>query len=188
MYRQKKGGGSARFQHSARCASKWRRPNHRKSYARLCGWATWGRFFCFFFKGVRVTPGAQWPASVAAQVVWQAKQTKFGFIQVYSSAPDLLFLTENRALRGGHLHDSIEFFSHAFVHSEIGEVVDRWLWNEWSSVQMRSAPCPFLLHFFCDAAEPDCVVVLVIPWHDKVNKVNDWTLTDRAWGDHFRPH
>ena len=25
MYRQKKGGGSARFHHSARCASKWRR-------------------------------------------------------------------------------------------------------------------------------------------------------------------
>ena len=28
VYRQtKKGGGSARFHHSARCASKWRRPN-----------------------------------------------------------------------------------------------------------------------------------------------------------------
>ena len=27
VYRPKKGGGSARFQHSARCASKWRRPN-----------------------------------------------------------------------------------------------------------------------------------------------------------------
>ena len=55
---------------------------------------------------------------------------------------------------------------------------------------MRPAPCPFLLQFFfCDAAEPNCVVVvLVIPWHGKVNKVNDWTLTDRAWGDHFRPH
>ena len=45
MYRHKKKGGgaeggSARFQHSARCASKWRRPNlhagkpnHGKSYA-----------------------------------------------------------------------------------------------------------------------------------------------------------
>ena len=41
-----------------------------------------------------------------------------------------------------------KFFSHAFVDSEIAEVVDRWLWSEWSSVQMRSAPCPFLLHFF----------------------------------------
>ena len=30
-----------------------------------------------------------------------------------------------------------------FVDSEIAEVVDRWLWSEWSSVQMRSAPCPF---------------------------------------------
>ena len=48
---------------------------------------------------------------MAAQVIWQAKQTKFGFIQVYSSAPHLLFLTENRALRGGHLHDSVDFFS-----------------------------------------------------------------------------
>ena len=57
-------------------------------------------------------------------------------------------------------------FSHAFADSEIAEVVDRWLWSEWSSVQMRSAPCPFLLHFFfCEAAEPDCVVVLMIPWH-----------------------
>ena len=37
VYRQKKGGGSARFHHSARCASKWRRPNHKKSYAMLCG-------------------------------------------------------------------------------------------------------------------------------------------------------
>ena len=25
----------------------WGRPNHRKSYAMLCGWATWGRFLCF---------------------------------------------------------------------------------------------------------------------------------------------
>ena len=24
------------------------RPNHRKSYAMPCGWATWGSFFCFF--------------------------------------------------------------------------------------------------------------------------------------------
>ena len=143
------------------------------------------------FNGVRVASGAQWPTSVAAQVIWQAKQIKFGFIKVYSRAPDLLFLTENWALRGGHLHDSMDFFPRAFVDSEIAEVVDCWLRSEWSSVQLRSAPDFLLLHFFfCDAAEPDCVVVvvLVIPWHDKVNKVSDWTLTDWAWGDHFRPH
>ena len=35
------------------------------------------------------------------------------------------FLTENRALRGGHRHDSIEFFSHAFVDSEVAEVINR---------------------------------------------------------------
>ena len=28
---KKKGGGSARFHHSARCASKWRRPNLREA-------------------------------------------------------------------------------------------------------------------------------------------------------------
>ena len=27
-------------------------------------------------------------------------------------------------------------------------MVDRWLWSGLSSVQMRSTPCPFLLHFF----------------------------------------
>ena len=32
MYRQKKGGGSAQFQHSASCASKWRRPG----WSRFC--------------------------------------------------------------------------------------------------------------------------------------------------------
>ena len=99
VYRQKKKGGGERVA-SAQCEvhlkmataePAWGRPNHRKSYAMLCGWATWGRFFCFL-RG-SVTAGAQWLASVTTQVVWQAKQIKFGFIQVYSSAPDLLFLT-----------------------------------------------------------------------------------------------
>ena len=36
--------------------------------------------------------------------------------------------------------------------------------GEWLSVQIRSAPDLSLLFFlFCDAAVPDCVVVLVIP-------------------------
>ena len=60
-----------------------------------------------------------------------------------------LFLTENRVHSGAVTYMiQSKFFSHAFVDSEIAEVVDRWLWSEWSSVQMRSAPFPFLLHFF----------------------------------------
>ena len=76
------GGGSARFHHSARCASKWRRPNLREA-----GRTTGNPMLCYagerlgvavcVFWGVRVASGAQWPTSVAAQVIWQAKQTKF---------------------------------------------------------------------------------------------------------------
>ena len=52
---------------------------------------------------------------------------------------------------------------------------------------LRSGPFVafnFFFFFFGDTAETDRVVVLVIPWHDKVN---DWTLTDRALGDQYRP-
>ena len=81
------GGGSARFHHSARCASKRRRPNLREA-----GRTTGNPMLCYagerlrvafcVFWGARVASGAQWPTSVAAQVIWQAKQTKFGFSQV----------------------------------------------------------------------------------------------------------
>ena len=97
----------------------WGRPNHRKSYAMQCGWATWTRFFCFW--GVRVTPGAQWPASVAAQVIWQAKQTKFGFIQVCSSAPHLSWRRAVHSMAVTYMIWS-SFFPCAFVDSEIAEM------------------------------------------------------------------
>ena len=75
---------------------------------------------------VRVAPGAQWPASVAAQVSWQAKQTKFGCIQVYSSALHLLFLTDKRATVHSVAVTYIMWFDHffrcAFVDSKIAEV------------------------------------------------------------------
>ena len=93
---KKRGGGSARFHHSARCASKWRRPNLREA-GRTTGnpmqcyaGERLGVAFCVFW-GVRVGSGAQWPTSVAAQVIWQAKQTKFGFCQVLSKAHHTLF-------------------------------------------------------------------------------------------------
>ena len=56
VYRQKKGGGGKRAV-SPQCEVRlkmataepaWGRPNHRKSYAMLCGWAAWGRFLCFW--------------------------------------------------------------------------------------------------------------------------------------------
>ena len=54
VYRQKKGGRKRAV--SPQCEVRLKmataepacgRPNHRKSYAMLCGWATWGRFLCF---------------------------------------------------------------------------------------------------------------------------------------------
>ena len=62
---KKKGGGSTRFHHSARCASKWRRPNLREAgrttgNPMLCyAGERLGVAFCVFW-GVRVASGAQW--------------------------------------------------------------------------------------------------------------------------------
>ena len=74
------------------------------------------------------------------------------------------FLTENRALRGGHRHDSIEFFF-ACIRRFRDSRGDKPLTLE-RVVAGSNALCsvPFFASlFFCDAAEPDCVVVLVIP-------------------------
>ena len=200
VYHQKKrGGGGRKRAVSAQCEVRlkmagaepaWGKPNHRESYALLSGWATWSRFFCsffFFFWGVRVASGAQWPTSVAAQVIWQAKKkTKFGFIQVYSSAPDLLFLTKNRALCGGHLDDSMDFFS-TYIRRFRDSRGGRPLTLERTVVGSNTL-CfgPFVASLFFvwrGRARLRCRFGDPLTW-----KVNDWTLTDRAWGDHFSPH
>ena len=79
----------------------------------LCWWATWSRSLVIL--GVWVASRAQWPASVVAQVSWQAKTTKL--FNCKRTAPS--FVTENRALPCRLSAGFERFFPRAFVNRPI---------------------------------------------------------------------
>ena len=62
----------------------------------------------------------------------------------------LLFRTQDRALRGGHLHDLIDFFPRAFVDSdpEIAEVDRAQIFEGLVVVSNTLCSGLLLLHFF----------------------------------------
>ena len=163
VYSQRKGGGSVRFQHSGRSAWKWRPPNLREAGRTIgnpmLGYAgeRLGFAFSVFLRGSGSSGSAVTSIDIsgrlAAQVIGQAKQTKFGFNQVYSSAPHLLLLTESRSLRGGHLHDLINFFPRAFEDSRDGWTAD-FLAKGCCMVQMHALRSgPFVASLFCETRQ-----------------------------------
>ena len=153
-------------------------------------------WFFSVFQGVRAAPRAQRPVSVAAQVSWQAKQTKFGFIQVYSCGLHLVFPTENRTICGGHEHHLINFFTmciRPFGDSPGGDrlkILER-------MVLGSSAFCSELLvaftFFFCDAVEPSGASARNLPQpgrrHFEVHIVLSWdrALPPPFWGRYTTP-
>ena len=104
---------------------------------------------------VRVAPGAQWQASVAAQVSWKGgknlNSAVFKCIQAHCTF--FFWLRTVHSVAVNYMIWSIFFH----VHSSLRRW-PRWkggrVLSESSSGQMRSAPDFLLLHFFCDAAEP----------------------------------
>ena len=123
---KKKGGGSARFHHSARCASKWRRPNLREAEPQeiLCfamRVSDLGSLFVFF-------EGFGLVREHSDQHQWQHRlfdkrnKQNLDLVKFSQKHTTHLFLTENRALPGGD-HDSMDFFHPAVVDSEIAGAV-----------------------------------------------------------------
>ena len=156
----KKGEGSVRFQHSARCASKWRLPNLREA-----GRTTGNPMLCYAGEQLGVAFSVHWGIRVAPegsdQHQWQHRLfdkwnklnlALFKFVQAHHT-----FFSWRRDMHSVVVTYMIWliFFSHAFVDSEIAKVDGPQIFER---MVIGSNACALLRSFccftFCDAAEP----------------------------------